>query len=76
MFLTLYIKKGFRELIKSAVLVLREEQINMKVKHTIPQYTTRVRVILEHYLEYMNMRYLETKILKIVQCMKQILELK
>ena len=76
MFLTLYIKQGFRELIKSAILVLREEKINMQIKYTIFKYITRVKIILEYHLEYVNMRHLETKILEIVQYIEQILELK
>ena len=75
-FLTLYIKQGFRELIKSAILVLREEKINMQIKYTISKHITRVKIILEYHLEYVNMRHLETKILEIVQYMEQILELK
>jgi hypothetical protein len=75
-FLTLYIKQGFRELIKSAILVLREEKINMQIKYTIFKHITRVKIILEYHLEYVNMKHLETKILEIVQYMEQILELK
>ena len=75
-FLTLYIKQGFRELIKSAILVLREEKINMQIKYTIFKHITRVKIILEYHLEYVNMMHLETKILEIVQYMEQILELK
>jgi len=63
-------KQGFRKLIKGTILVLREEQINMQIKYTIPKHTIRARIIIEHYLEYINMRHLETKILEIVQYME------
>ena len=64
--LMIYTNQGFRELIKSAILVLSEEQINIQIKYTISKHITKVGIIIGYHLEYVNIRYLETKILQIV----------
>ena len=43
-YISISIVKGFGKLIKNQLSLLKEEEINLKIKYIIPEYTTKVGI--------------------------------
>ena len=56
-YVTISTVKRFSELTKNQLRLLKEEEINLKVKYMIPEYTTKVGIILSLNVEQANLRY-------------------
>ena len=56
-YISIQIVKGFSELIKNQLSLLKEKEINLKIKHTIPEYTTKVEILLSLNVEWANLKY-------------------
>ena len=54
---TILIVKGFSKLIKNQLSLLKKEEINLKIKHTILEYITKVGILLSPNVEQANLRY-------------------
>ena len=74
--MTFYTKQGFWELINSVKRVLQEERINIQIKYTIPQYTTKVGIIVGYDLEYINTKYIKQKLLEKEKYTEEIFKIK
>ena len=59
-------------MINSKKIVLQEERINIQIKYTIPQHTTKVGIIVGYNLEYVNTKYIEQKLLEKVKYTKHL----
>ena len=56
MFLTVSSKRGFGELIKEHIPILRAENIKIKIKNIIVQHTTRIGVFVGTNDEFVNIK--------------------
>ena len=58
-FLTIVIKKGFGELTKEQIPLLKKEGLALSIKHIIKEYVTKIRVLVGPNAEFANSCYYE-----------------
>ena len=56
-------------------MLLKEEEINLKIKHTIPEYTTKVEILLSPNVEWANPRYYKKLLMDKAEYTEQIFEI-
>ena len=65
-FLTVLLKRGFGKLIHEHTELLKAKAVKIKIKNTIVQHTTRIRVFIGMNDEFVNTKYQEEKVMNTV----------
>lgn len=75
-FISMVMKCGFGELIKHQLLLIKEQELMLVVKHTVREHTSRIGIIIGPNLEYENPRYYKKLIKDYMQYEESIIKIK